>query len=406
MARNFPDFLSAYFEYARDGYCPDRFHKWVGLSIVAAAVERKISLMNGRVHRVPNLYVMLVSHPAVGKTTAMGAGVDLLETLKEKHNVNFRIIPNQITEPAFVKLMNIIDRYQIPGTTIALPQSAGFFYASEASASALQNTFGNFTATMTEFYDCPKKFRKDAKVDPSMTVIENACMNLLAGSTFDYLKTLVNDQSVLGGFASRLTYVVEDERRVKETKWGASQEFDSRVARALVEDLAHINKLIGPMKPTDGFKRRWEEWKPKFDQYLIDLKSERMESIMARKGTCLEKVSMLLSISEGDSLILTEDHFDRALELVEDVYKDNAMIIASAAVAQIDTQKGTNQLIMQTLKKNGGKMPKSALYRAVAMKGNGFDLLTRSIDGLLIAGNISINSSSVIELHTDPNSHL
>jgi hypothetical protein len=406
MARNFPSFLDAYFEYAQDNFCPNRFHRWVGFSVLAAALERKVSLKNGRVHIVPNIYVLLVSHPAVGKTTAMDAGVELLEILKKDYNTNFRIISNQITEPAFIKAMNIVDRYPLPNNpNVILPQSAGFFYASEASASALQNTCGDFVATMTAFYDCPRWFRKETKIDGAATEIENACMNLLAGSTFNYLKTLINDQSVLGGFSSRLIYVVEEDRKVRKTKWDENRDLDDRTKRALVEDLVHINKLIGPMKPTAGWKAAFEKWKPEFDQYLIDLKSERMEAIMARKSTALQKIAILLSISEGDSMILTEEHFERALVIVEDVYKDNHKIIVSAVTSDVTTQKGTTQYIMQMIKRKGGSMTRMELNSLIMGNGNDLMMAASTIDGLIGGGWVTI-SDGLIHARVEPNSHL
>lgn len=393
MARHFSDFLSAYFEFARDGFCPDRFHKWVGLSIIAAALERKVSLKDGRIHHSPNIYVMLVSHPAVGKSTAMGAGTGLIEAVKKKFNPDIKIIPNQITEPALIELMTL--RSLVPlSATGGFYQSAGYFYASEASNSALQNIHGNFIASLTEFYDCPPIFRKKIKMEKEMVEIENGCINLLAGSTFNYLKTLVNESSSMGGFASRLMYVVQNERTVKETKWDSADSLDSRMAGKLVEDLAQINKMIGPMKPTAGWIARWEKWKPEFDKYLQELNSDRLEAIMSRKGTNLIKVSMLLSASESNSREITEEHFVRAQELIDDVYKDNPIIIASASMSDVSSQKGTTQLIGQTLKRVGGKMNRAELLKTAFKQGNNVQMVRETIEGMLNARLIGYEADS------------
>jgi hypothetical protein len=350
---------------------------------------------------------MLVSHPAVGKTTAMDAGVDLLERVKMDHNYNFRIIPNQTNEPAFIDMMKIVDRIPLPNNpNIMLPQSAGFFYASEASASALQNTCGDFVATLTAFYDCPKWFRKKLKSEQNQVEIENGCMNLLAGSTFNYLKTLVNEQSVLGGFASRLIYIVHEERTVRESKWGASQDLDSTKAKKLVEDLAHINKLIGPMKPTAEFISRWEKWQPEFDKYLIDLNSERLEAIMSRKGTNLIKVAMLLSVSEGDSLVVTGDHFDRALEFIEDAYKDNPKIIAFAAMADLESQKGLSQYILRFVDRNKKQATKAEIMSAVMSNGNKISDADMVIQGMLTSKWLRLDGDGAYHIGIVPDDYL
>lgn len=406
MARNFPDFLSAYEDYALDGFVPDRFHEWVGRSVLAAALERKVTLRQGRIFHFPNIYVMLVSHPAVGKSTAIDAGTDLLEQLRAEYNPNFRIIPNQATEPALIDLMKIIDYYQV-SPSVALPQSAGFFYASEASASALQNTCGDFVATMTAFYDCPRWFRKKLKGDRDPTEIENSCMNLLAGTTFNYLKTLVNEQSVLGGFASRLIYVVSPERKVRKTAWGSSQALDSETARKLVEDLSEINKLVGLMTPSPGFISCWETFQPQFDQYLIDLGNERLEAIMSRKGTNLLKLSMIFSVSEGNSLVVTEKHFERALAVIEAAYKDNASIIIAAQMADKNSQAGITQAVLQALVRAGGRLPSSEVKASALSGGYDADRIQRTIEMLLGAKAIvSDPSSGFVSLAGDANRYL
>lgn len=393
MSRHFPDFLTAFEEYALDGFVPDRFYQWVGRSILAAAVERKVTLKQGRIYHTPNIFVMLVAHPAVGKSTAIDAGVDLIERMRQDFNPNFKIIPNQATEPGLIDLMKITERVQISPTAV-MPHSSGYFYASEASASALQNTCGDFVAAMTAFYDCPKWFRKKLKGEKETTEIENSCMNLLAGATFNYLKTLVNEQSVLGGFASRLIYVVSPERKVREARWGAGREYDTNMARKLVEDLAEINKLIGPMKPTPGFIARWEDFQPKFDRFLIDLDSEKHEAIMSRKGTNLLKLCMILSISESNNLTVTEHHFDRALEIIEDAYKDNPMIIAAAAMADKNSQTGINEVFFHHLKKNGGRMPKKSLMGAVLANGNEPDKTNKTFEQMLSSNWITFDIST------------
>jgi hypothetical protein len=406
QTRYFPNFLEAYQEYSHDKFCPNQFHLWTGISIIAGALERKVSLKQGKIYHTPNLYVMLVSHPGMGKSTAIDVGVDLLEQMRIEHNPNFRIIPNQVTEPAFLDLMKVIEFYGIgPGQKIQIPHSSGYFYASEASASALQNTCGDFVASLTAFYDCPKYFRKKLKGEKDPVNIENACMNVLAGSTFDYLKNLVNEQSVMGGFASRLVYVICKERIVREFVWDAQKQEDYETKRKLTHDLAVINRLAGPFRPTREYISRLEKWQPDFDRFLIALDSPRMESIFARKGTNIIKLSMILSVSEGDSLVLDARHFDEAFAHVEEVAKDNSFIIKAAIMADKQSQSGINQVIGQTLKKHGGTMNAVELRQKVMKYGNDIAAVKTTLDYMLGSGWLSTDGVS-IKLLIDPDGHL
>lgn len=405
MAREFPSFLDAYEDYAHDSFCPPQFHTWVGLSIIAAALERKVALKQASVFHVPNIYVMLVSHPSMGKSTALEQGTVLLEAMRKEFNPNFRIIPNQVTEPAFLDLMKITDFYNVG--PVQLGQSAGYFYASEASSSALQNTCGDFIASLTAFYDCPRFFRKKLKGEQFPVEIENGCMNVLAGTTFDYLKTLVADDKIMGGFASRLIYVVAPERKVREARWDETDESPMRVQmrRGLVKDLHAINQLSGPFRPTPGYKDEVSRAQPEFDRYLISLGSPRQESIFARKMTNTIKLSMLLSVSEREDLVLEADHFIRAEKMIEEVSKDNFMILRESVIGDKFSQNAVSQAIAQTLKKAGGAMPVVALRSQIFGQGFPVQMLKDTFDYMLGINWLTLDGP-IVRLGVNPDSHL
>lgn len=413
--RNFSNWLETYQQYADDQFCPDEFHLWTGLSVMAAALERKVwvrqHLEHASVMHYPNIYVLLVSHPGVGKSTAMERGVDFLEDLAQTVNPEFKIIPNQVTEAALLDLMKISQEVTLLGQPIR--HSSGFFYASEASASALQNLYGDFNATITGLYDCPKWFRKKLKGDKEATVIENACFNLLAGSTFNYLRNLVDETSVEGGLASRFIYVISKERRIRQARWGSAIALSKESVefrRKLSEDLTQIHSLSGFMTPTPGFIAQWERAQPEFDRYLIGLDSNRLESLNARRFTNLMKVCMLLSVSEGNSLTLTEAHWHQAVELIENVSRDNAFVVTSALVADKQSQGGLTQIVLTSIGKAAGDVvSKSELLAALLRHGNDTTRLQDTLKSLQEAGHIAIEGSgglTRIKLLINPEANL
>jgi hypothetical protein len=321
--------------------------------------------------------------------------------LKEYVNHNFLIIDNQITEPAFIEAMRLKQEMIVANRPVK--HSSGFFHADEASASALQDTHGTFTSTITAMYDCPKVFRKATKLDGSIE-IKNACFNLLAGSTFNYLSTLVDENSVMGGFASRIIYVVNQNRVVRDVKWvEGEEELDPRV-EPLFDDLCHIHQLTGALKPTPGFIKRWEEFQPESDRALIDMQSARLESLSARKGVHITKVSMLLAVSESDTKEITEAHWDEAREIVEAAMKDNAFILSQGVMNDRGSQLGTNQVILQALKNKPLPMK---ILRSIGIKsGHPLDKMNLTIDSMIGSGDIFTNSAGLVELAVDPDRYL
>lgn len=401
--RRLENWLAAYEQYAIDNYCPDIFHKWVGLSVLAGALERKVWLRSSKAVFIPNIYILLVTYAGIGKSTAITRGVDFLERLKEEVDPEFKIIDEQTTEANLVKLMEVRQEFALSETKRVF-HSTGFFHASEASASALQNTHGTFTSTITGFYDCPKVFRKSTLTNGQIE-LRNVCFNMLAGATFDYLKTLVNESSVMGGFASRNIYVVNKERLIRTPKWNEFAEADP-IVEELFEDLKTIHALSGQFRPTKAFIDAWEAFQPESDRQLAALQSPRLESLAARKSLNTTKVAMLLSVAESNDLVLDLHHWEQAMALMDDVAKDYPYILSQGAIAAKDTQSSITQVIGQTLKSKGSGLTRSNLKAAALRNGNDADRIARTIDMMIGANWISVDSDDCVHLIVDPDTYL
>lgn len=379
MSRRFKSFLDAYCEYAADDFCPPQFAEWCALSVVAAALERRVWLpWNQKYTFFPNIYVLLVSHPGQGKSVSLDAAVDVLKAVSRKTGT-INIMPAQVTEAKFIELMGhgrsfmhkwTEESLDEAGTKVLTPkemtyfQNAAFYYASEASAT-LKNIFGDFIACLTNFYDCPSAWSRATKKDGKPIVLQNVCMNMLAASTFDYLGKIVSDENIQGGFASRVIYVQQLEDKIRVQKFQSGLDADSRkeyanYQAALVEDLTAISKLIGPMHATPEYGAAWEAWYPEQQRSLLN-KEERMRSILTRTNTNVFKVSMLLSAAESDDRTLKLHHLERAIQLVEGVNAHVPRIFIESKAAQGPRGRAGDAL---------ANAIKSKLLRATRVKGD------------------------------------
>ncbi len=362
MSRIFPDFLSAYEEYANDKFVPPQFNTWSALSIIAGALERRVWLpWNTTYSFYPNIYVLLVSKPGQGKSVSLKKAVDLLQHVHRKTST-INIMPSQVTEAKFIELMGTGRSFMdtSSGKEILVFQNAGYYYASEASNS-LRNIFGDFIACLTDFYDCPSEWERATKKDGKKIVLKNVCMNLLAGSTFDYLGKLVSDENIQGGFASRLIYVVQNEAEIKTQKWqngqdAAANKLINEYEAALLQDLIKISTLTGPMTAVPAFGKAWESWYPAHQKKIYAHKSEKLQSILARTNTNVLKISMLLSAAESDDRVMKLKHFEKAVELVEGINAEVPGIFRESKASQ-GPNKGGNVLanmILNIVKKQPG----------------------------------------------------
>lgn len=334
----------------------------------------------------------------------MARGVDLIEEIHHNHNPQLKIIANKTSDAGLVKQMEIQNSFQI-GSTIR-QFSSGFFYALEASESALQNMHGDFNATITGFYDCPPVFRKSLKGDDFSTKILNVSFGLLAGCTFEFLKTLVNENSVMGGLASRFIYVMSKERKERKPKWVPEVKDMSVMREKLIHDLVEINKMQGAYEPTPGFIKLWEDYQHEHSKFLINTDSHRIESIMARKPTNLIKICMILSAADNERRILSEEHWEEGLQMMDDVAKDNSFVVSSAMVANTESQAGLNQLIKQTIAGKGNRIELSKIKSAIIRQGNDVTKVNKTIEFLDQAKQIRLSCTErgieMVELLVDP----
>lgn len=411
-ARTFPNFLDAYMEYADDNFSPVQFNEWAGLSIIAGALERKVWLpWNDHYSFYPNIYVLLVSLPGAGKSTALTKATGLLQEMNRiKGNLN--LIPSQATEAKFIELMGAQSAFQIGSKVYT--QSAGYYWASEAS-NALRNIYGDFIACLTEFYDCPNFWEK-ATLKDGKTTLKNVSMNLIAGSTFDYLSKLVNDENIMGGFASRLIYVLSAEKKVRVQAFqsGMNTEEDKQLRleyrKALVHDLQRIHEMVGPFKGTKEFAEAWQAWYQTYEQERLNLPSEKLQSLLVRTNTNLIKVSMLLSAAESSDMILKLDHFERAKNLVLPIAKSIPTIFQSSKALDTKTQTGLNNAIIRNIGE-GGRTSEKKLKMQLLAQGFSATRAQETISlmkesGVLKVVSVGTQTGEIFEFVGDVNSYL
>ena len=65
MERRVPDWLAGYLEYTDNTEPPLMYRTWVGLSTIAAAMERKCRVELGFLRFYPNMYIVLVGQVGV-----------------------------------------------------------------------------------------------------------------------------------------------------------------------------------------------------------------------------------------------------------------------------------------------------------------------------------------------------
>lgn len=357
MTRQFPDWLSAFMDYASYGEAPRHMYFWSGVSAVAGALRRKVWIDQAYFKWFPNFYIVLVAPPGiVSKSTTAGIAMNLLRKVP-----GIRFGPDVVTWPA---LISAFAEY-----------TEGFELNSEVhvmSALTLESSeFGNLlnpqdkdmVDLLVALWDGkPGTFEKKTKHSGNDSV-ENPWINLIACTTPSWIAGNFPEYMIGGGFTSRCVFVYADQKAKFVAYPGQTvPKNHTEMAAALVTDLEHISCLAGEMRLTPEALRWGEAWYQK--HYTVrntSLDDDRFGGYIARKQTHIHKLAMVLSASTADDLKISAEHLAIADQMVSDLEPDMQFVFSK--IGKSDNALYAERLIWFVHSK--GRVPYHEAYRYV-----------------------------------------
>lgn len=278
--------ISEYLKFTEGHESPDDFHLWTVIGAIAMVLGRSVFYEKG-VHRLyPNLYIVLVGESALThKSTAMSL---LLDPLKDNLKT-LDFLSQKITPQAMIHRMNKI--------YVKRKVSEIVIHASEMSVLlGRSNIDDTLLKILTDFWDCPKDASYET-IGRGLEIVNNVCVNMLAGTTAQWLRNSVPADSLGGGFFSRIVFVHRPSTGRKVPFMDELFDADRMIHLAnVINDLKLIHaKLSGPMFWTNDARERFRKW------YLYENKIERadehLRGYLGRKGEMIIKLAIIHSAS-------------------------------------------------------------------------------------------------------------
>ena len=188
-------------------------------------------------------------------------------------------------------------------------------YASELGVFMGPDAYGSgVIADLTDLYDCPNKWeKKTISRDSEMVVAPYVTM--LAASTPQTLKDVIPTGAVGQGFTSRILFIWAGGRRkrVPIPNWGVEHE---RIKRELIHDLGEISKVRGIFKfSSQGLLEYQRNYLSRLEPE-DEFEDERLRGYSSRKDIHTLKLAQIMSLSDGDSLTITEKEIEGAVDAI------------------------------------------------------------------------------------------
>lgn len=306
--RRLANWLDSYLEFTNNSESPELFHIWTALSVLAGALQRKCKLPLGLLTIFPNLYVVLVSPPGEArKGTALDVGWQLLD------DIGVKMAAEATTRESLIReLKNCND-------TIVHIDGKTDFHASLTIFSQELTVFLGYQnrqliSDLTDWYDCRKRWTYRTKNMGTDDII-GVWVNLIGATTPELIQASMPLETIGSGLSSRIIFVYEQKKR-KSVPITFLTDREVELKKYLAQDLEQIHMLQGDFKMTDKFLNMWVDWYTKHEEYP-PFKDFNFRGYISRRPTHIRKLCMLLNVARTNSMILDEQDFTRALNIID-----------------------------------------------------------------------------------------
>lgn len=299
------DWLSSFAAYCEDRNAPELFKRWAGIYVLAAGLQRKVWIKSRGEAFYPHLYVVLCGPSASGKGVAIDPAKKLLLNLSQQF-----VAPSSLTGAA------LADELDEATTTFLDPQNRPVQYN---ALTVVAQEFGVFLPAydypmlniLTDVYDC-KGYSERRRGSNKKIAIPNAHLNILGGTTPDYLNNVLPENAWNEGFMSRVILVYSGAVAPTAITEEAPEENDSLV-EGLKADLETVCSRYGWIRFEPAALTEINRWYTGGQQPRPS--HPKLLSYCGRRMMHLFKLSLIHCMSRNGTAISVDD-FALSLDLL------------------------------------------------------------------------------------------
>lgn len=299
------DWIEGFIEQTAHVPSPDLFRKWAAISSIAGALERKVWVRTMGSNLYPNIYVILVAPPGVGKTEVTWRVRDMWAALKGHH-----IAPSSVTKASLMDELDDAKRSVTRPDQVPAVLTYNSLLISINELGVLIPQYENeFMNVLTDLYD-GKPYSERRRTRNVEIKIERPHLNILAACTPAYLTQTLPEGAWDQGFTSRVILIYSGERTIRSLF--AETVHDQALYVALQERLAAIGEVSGQFSFSAEAATLMEAWHLAGGAPQPD--HPKLYHYNTRRTAHVLKLCMVASMSENLDLVIEERHVVRALD--------------------------------------------------------------------------------------------
>lgn len=305
ITRRLGNWIETYQEYTDILPSPALYRKWVAIFFVAAAMERRMWVRTMGSALYPNLYVLLVGPPGIGKGQAIYLGESMLRDVPDLH-----VGPSDMTTASMIDALNESIRHFILRGDPPILEYNSLTVISRELGVLIPGWDTSLMNNLTDIYDGftvdQKRRGKDLRIK-----INSPQINLLGACTPSYLNDVMPPGAWDQGFISRTLLIYSGDRIPKDPfEEDATGGLTGRLRDDLLHDLKTIAVDYGQMsftKPAAAAINAWIK-----ARHAPEPEHIKLQSYNSRRVAHLLKLCMISSMSRSGDKVIGIEHYNEA----------------------------------------------------------------------------------------------
>ena len=345
---------------------PQNYIQWGWLYLINASLQRRVYIGPEHQPLYPNMYIILVGPPGVGKGLVIREVSDFLKHWKQSD----RVIPKDLSEKqkqmadivaeqdmqtaqdvefqGKSKNAEIIKPLLIPVAADATTYEAlvkavaesyrcvnhveiingerklktyghsSLCFSLQELSSLMRKRTEDTVNYMLGLYDCPVDYEY-LTVSRGKERVRRGCLNIIAGTTPGFMQSTFDDKLADEGFNSRVFYINATKNRKNQFWIPPLTDEQKEHKKVLLEHVRQLTGLYGNVKMSDESKRFLTEWwdEQENNRHLRSNTSMKLVPYYARKNIHVMKVAMALHFGESLEMEIPIETFKKAIALLD-----------------------------------------------------------------------------------------
>jgi hypothetical protein len=330
----------------QDFCSPQNFIDWSLISLIGMALQRKVYLGSDKKRLHANMFIIPCGPPGVGKGMVLGEVSNIIyhQELKKMpdlhkndeedksqlngksidtiHNLLIPMAPNSTTFESLTQTLAKATRgtRYIENKVTRVEIQASIAFLLEELGSLFRKNTDDIHTLLCETYDC-KEFYEYRTKNQGTDSIRKPCVNLLAGTTPDFLRRVFSSSLLTEGFASRTVFVVAMSNRFRkyETPTFCKEQIEEH--GLLVKHIKELTKLQGLVTFTPEALEYNKFWFEKEYMQKLPNTSPKLIPYYARINITHAKVAMAMHFMENLSMTVSLETCQKALRFLQETEK-------------------------------------------------------------------------------------